>query len=101
MVGWHHQCNGHELWPTPGDGEEHGSLVCCSPWGLEELDRTWQLSKNSNLYGQELEAMWESEEFVCYRSIRWDDVSSRKICSDNAACEINFKNREKCKDNNT
>jgi len=20
MVGWHHQCNGHELGQTPGDG---------------------------------------------------------------------------------
>ena len=47
MVGWHHQCNGHELGPTPGDGEEHGSLVCCSPWGLEELDRTWRLRKTA------------------------------------------------------
>ena len=21
MVGWHHQCNGHELGPTLGDGD--------------------------------------------------------------------------------
>ena len=38
MVGWHHQLNGHEFELTPGDGEGHGSLVCCSPWGLKELD---------------------------------------------------------------
>ena len=69
----------HELGPTPGDGKERGSLVCCSPWCLEELDTTWRLSKNSNLYGQELEGVWENEEFICYRSVRWDDVSSRKI----------------------
>ena len=33
MVGWHHRFNGHELEQTPGDGEEQGSLGCCSPWG--------------------------------------------------------------------
>ena len=33
MVGWHHQCNGHELGQTLGDGEEQGGLACCSPWG--------------------------------------------------------------------
>ena len=40
MVGWHHQCNGHELGPTLGDGAGH-SLACCSPWGLKELGMTW------------------------------------------------------------
>ena len=30
-----------ELGQTLGDGEGHGSLVCCSPWGPEELDMTW------------------------------------------------------------
>ena len=40
MVGWHHQCHGHELGPTLGDGAGH-SLACCSPWGLEEMGMTW------------------------------------------------------------
>ena len=40
MVGWHHQLNGHELDQPLGDSEEQGSLVCCSPWGLKELDTT-------------------------------------------------------------
>ena len=31
MVGWHHQLNGHESEQTPGHGEGHGSLACCSP----------------------------------------------------------------------
>ena len=38
MVGWHHQLNGHEFEQTPRDGEEQGSLACCSPWG--HRDRT-------------------------------------------------------------
>ena len=40
MVGWHHRCNAREFEQVPGDGEGQGSLVCCSPWGLQELDRT-------------------------------------------------------------
>ena len=35
-VEWHHQLDGHEFEQTPGDGEAHGSLVCCSPWGCKE-----------------------------------------------------------------
>ena len=51
-VGWHHQLNGHEFEPAPGDGEGQGSLACCSPWGCrvrhdwatkQQLsDRLWQ-----------------------------------------------------------
>ena len=40
MVGWHHWLNGHEFEQIPGDSEGHGNLACCSPWGLNELDRT-------------------------------------------------------------
>ena len=39
-VGWHHQFNRHEFEQTLGDDEGQGSLVCCSPWGLRELDMT-------------------------------------------------------------
>ena len=31
-VGWHHRVDGHEFEQAPGDGEEQGSLACCSPW---------------------------------------------------------------------
>ena len=51
MVGWHHPLNGHEFEQTLGDSEEPGSLVCCSPWGLKELDKTKQLNNNN--------AMWD------------------------------------------
>ena len=40
MVGWQNQCNGHEFEQTLGDGDGQGSLVCCSPWGHKESDRT-------------------------------------------------------------
>ena len=40
MVGWHHQRNGHEFEQALGDGEEQGSLVCCSPWDYKKSDPT-------------------------------------------------------------
>ena len=39
-VGWHHQLDGHEFEEGLGDGEGQGSLVCCSPRGHKELDKT-------------------------------------------------------------
>ena len=45
MVGCHHRLSGHEFKQTPGDSEGQGSLVCCSPWGLEESDMTQQLTE--------------------------------------------------------
>ena len=48
MAGWHHQCNGHELGQTSGDGEGQGGLACCDPWGLKQLDTTGQLNNNGN-----------------------------------------------------
>ena len=46
MVGWHHQLNGHKFEQTPGDGEEQGSLMCCSPWGGKESDKTDQQQRH-------------------------------------------------------
>ena len=39
MVGWHHQLDGHEF-KQALVVVGHGSLVCCSPWGLKDLDTT-------------------------------------------------------------
>ena len=49
LVGWHdrgrvglmaYRFNGHECQQAPGDGEGQGSLACCSPQVLKELDKT-------------------------------------------------------------
>ena len=48
MVGQHHWFNGHEFEQTQGDSEGQGSLVCCKPWGHEELDMTWELNNRNN-----------------------------------------------------
>ena len=45
MVGWHHQLDGHGFGWTPGVGDGQGGLVCCSPWGRKESDRTEQLNR--------------------------------------------------------
>ena len=44
MVGWYHRLNVHEFEQALRDGEEQGSLACCSPWGLKKSDRTEQLN---------------------------------------------------------
>ena len=48
MARWHHQCNGHELGQTLGDGEGQRGLVCCRPWGRKELDMSGQLNNSKN-----------------------------------------------------
>ena len=44
VVGWHHRLNGLEFEQAlvVGDGQE--SLVCCSPWGHKESDKTERLN---------------------------------------------------------
>ena len=44
MVGWHHQCDGHEFEQVLEVGDGQGSLVCSSPWGRKESDTTEQLN---------------------------------------------------------
>ena len=44
MVEWHCRLNGYEFEQSPGVGDGHGGLVCCSPWGHKELDTTEGLS---------------------------------------------------------
>ena len=44
MVGCYHQLNRHEFERTLGDGDGQGRLVCCSPWGGKESDRTERLN---------------------------------------------------------
>ena len=42
MVGWHHQLDRHESEQALGVGD--GGLVCYSPWGCKESDRSEQLN---------------------------------------------------------
>ena len=49
MVGWHYLLNEHEFELSLGDGEEQGSLACCSPWGCKESDPTERLTDDDKL----------------------------------------------------
>ena len=40
LVGWHHRLDGHEFEQALEVGNGQGGLMCCSPWGCEELDTT-------------------------------------------------------------
>ena len=44
MVGWPHWLDGFEFEQALGVGDGQGSVACCSPWGLKELDTTEQLN---------------------------------------------------------
>ena len=50
MVGWHHRLNGHRFEQTLEDGQGQGSMVCCSPWGCQELDATEQLNNKERTH---------------------------------------------------
>ena len=54
MAGQHHQCNGHELGQTLGDGDGQGGLVYCSPWVCKELNTSGQLNNNHNVFFGEI-----------------------------------------------
>ena len=47
MIGWHHWLNGLEFEQAQGDSGGQGSLVCYSPLGLEESDKTERLNNNN------------------------------------------------------
>ena len=46
MAGWHHQCNGHELGQTSGDGGRQRGMEYCSPRGHKKLDTNGRLNNN-------------------------------------------------------
>ena len=52
IVGWHHQLNGHGFDQILRNSERQRSLVCCSPWGCKDSDKTEWLNWTEflNLY---------------------------------------------------
>ena len=58
MVGWHHRLNGHGIKPALGDGEGQGGLVCSSPWGHRESDRTEWLNTSAEKYILQKQGTW-------------------------------------------
>ena len=63
MVEWHHWLDGHEFEQAPGVSDGQGGLVCCSPWGLKELDMTeWLNWTELNPLEDRDTWKWRSEE---------------------------------------
>ena len=69
-VGWHHRFKGHELGQTLGNGEGQGSLTCCSPWLHEELDMTWWLNEQSDVYHKCLQGQANGGSWGFLRGLR-------------------------------
>ena len=69
MFGWHHQCNGHELGQTPGDGDGQGSPACCSSWGHEKSDTTWQVNNEKQLLSTWIQPMSSYQSDVTERRV--------------------------------
>ena len=44
MVGWYHQLDGYEFEQALEIGDGQGGLMCYSPWGHKELDKTEHLN---------------------------------------------------------
>ena len=45
MVGWDYRLDGHEFEQALGVGDGQGSLVCCSPWGLQIVGHNWVIEQ--------------------------------------------------------
>ena len=59
MAGWHHRLDGHEFEQVLRVGDGHGSLACCSPWGLKQSDTTeWLNNKKSPEMDRRAERLW-------------------------------------------
>ena len=77
MVGWLHRLNGHKFEQTPADGEEQGSLACCSPWGCRvrhDLATERQTTKPGIKLGPPAEEVrssnhWTTREFLGFSFI--------------------------------
>ena len=65
MVRWHHWLNGHEFEQTLGDSGGQRRLVCWSPWGRKELDKT---------------LVTEQQQWNCYRA--WCQQRPSLVCKD-------------------
>ena len=48
ILGWHHQLITNSPEQAPEDGEEQGTLTCCSPWGCKESDMIAWVNSNNN-----------------------------------------------------
>ena len=64
MVRWHHQLSRHGFEQTLGDSEGQRSLVCCSPWGGKESDKTEQKQQHLVLTERQASCILRQREHI-------------------------------------
>ena len=75
MVRRHHWLSVHKFEQAPGDGEAQGSLVCCSPRGLKELDTTEWLNWTEEVAATTVSTFWAAS-FLAWWACRTTITSS-------------------------
>ena len=80
MAGWHHQCNGHDLGQTSGDGEGQGGLVCCSPWARKNSDMTEPLNNNKYILTRCLSCHYNQSVLTCHVDYNSDLTCPCLVC---------------------
>ena len=71
MVGWHRWLNGYDFGWTPGVGDGHRGLACCSQWGCKESDMTEWLNwtepaRYQNMYQLFHICYWDRRQYFCF-----------------------------------
>ena len=86
MVGWRHWLNGHKSEQTLEDGEEQGSLACCSLLGHKDSDMTERLNNSNNIYWAHPHAVTCCKDLTC--------IYSWNLHSSPVKGHLHFTNRE-------
>ena len=86
MIGWHHWLNGHKSEQTLEDGEEQGSLACCSLLGHKDSDMTDRLNNSNNIYWAHPQAVTCCKDLTC--------IYSWNLHSSPVKGHLHFTNRE-------
>ena len=69
MVWWHYLLNGHEFEQDSGDGEEQGSLACCSPWG-HRVGHNWRTKQQERVDSSKtLEDLLQGKDVICFKRL--------------------------------
>ena len=81
MVGWHHRLDEHESEQAPGVGDGQGSLACCGPWDIKELDMTEQVNNSNTVKGFDIVNETEADVFLEFPSYLYDPVNVGNLIS--------------------
>ena len=78
LIGWHHRLNGHEFEQALGDSKGQGSLLCCSPWGLQRVRQDWVTEQQQWLVN--FLEICHFKAWPLYSSYLINNLTFRQIC---------------------